>query len=219
MMDDLLTTKQVQDILKVDRITVYRMLNDGRLKGVKIGQQWRFPAREVERLLSGEAVAVLETQEMLTSNAFPTHCIQSIQDLFSGMSGLSAVTLDLEGNPISAVSAACPVCMAALENADGLCQTSWQQMAEAASRSGGYYRCQRGNEYLFIPVFEAGSQVAWLAVVEEVGEASSEALANSSREQRSAWARQAAATIEGILNERSSLMKRLQRIAELTQLS
>ncbi len=57
MMDDLLTTKQVQDILKVDRITVYRMLNDGRLKGVKIGQQWRFPAREVERLLSGEAGA------------------------------------------------------------------------------------------------------------------------------------------------------------------
>ena len=34
-MTDLLTTRQVQDILKVDRITIYRMLQDGRLKGVK----------------------------------------------------------------------------------------------------------------------------------------------------------------------------------------
>ena len=51
MNDTLLTTRQVQELLRVDRITVYRMLNDGRLKGVKIGQQWRFPAREVERLL------------------------------------------------------------------------------------------------------------------------------------------------------------------------
>jgi excisionase family DNA binding protein len=39
-----LTTRQVQNILQVDRITIYRMLQDGRLKGVKIGQQWRFPA-------------------------------------------------------------------------------------------------------------------------------------------------------------------------------
>jgi excisionase family DNA binding protein len=55
-MTDLLTTRQVQEILKVDRITIYRMLQDGRLKGVKIGQQWRFARREVERLLQQEVV-------------------------------------------------------------------------------------------------------------------------------------------------------------------
>ena len=56
-MEDLLTTREVQELLHVDRITVYRMLSDGRLKGVKIGQQWRFPAREVDRLLSGTSAA------------------------------------------------------------------------------------------------------------------------------------------------------------------
>ena len=50
-MGDLYTVKQVQDLLKVDRITVYRMLQDGRLKGIKIGHQWRFNASELEHLL------------------------------------------------------------------------------------------------------------------------------------------------------------------------
>ncbi|MCA9936705.1 MAG: helix-turn-helix domain-containing protein [Anaerolineales bacterium] len=50
-MDDLLTTKQVQDLLQVDRTTVYRMLKDGRITGVKVGQQWRFHRQEVENLL------------------------------------------------------------------------------------------------------------------------------------------------------------------------
>lgn len=47
-MDDLLTTRQLQDLLRVDRITIYRMLNDGRLRGFKVGGQWRFSPREVE---------------------------------------------------------------------------------------------------------------------------------------------------------------------------
>ena len=53
-MAELLTTKQLEDLLKIDRITVYRMLNDGRLKGVKIGNQWRFPQNEIDRLLGEE---------------------------------------------------------------------------------------------------------------------------------------------------------------------
>ncbi|MCA9947998.1 MAG: helix-turn-helix domain-containing protein, partial [Anaerolineales bacterium] len=38
-MEDLLTTRQVQELLQVDRTTVYRMRKDGRLTGVKVGQQ------------------------------------------------------------------------------------------------------------------------------------------------------------------------------------
>ena len=52
-MDELITTKQVQDLLQVDRITIYRMLKDGRLKGVKVGKQWRFQTQEIEDLVSG----------------------------------------------------------------------------------------------------------------------------------------------------------------------
>src|SRR5947209_1519359 len=52
-MSELLTVKEVQELLKVDRITVYRMLKDGRLTGVKIGHQWRFSRQEIDSLLSG----------------------------------------------------------------------------------------------------------------------------------------------------------------------
>lgn len=47
-MDDLLTTRQLQELLQVDRITIYRMLNDGRLQGFKVGGQWRFSRQAVE---------------------------------------------------------------------------------------------------------------------------------------------------------------------------
>ena len=80
-MTDLLTTRQVQDLLKVDRITVYRMLQDGRLKGIKIGQQWRFPRAEVERFLGVSPAAT--AQPAISDPAFPTHCVQTIQDLFA----------------------------------------------------------------------------------------------------------------------------------------
>ena len=57
-MDELLTTRQVQSILQVDRTTIYRMLKDGRLRGVKVGQQWRFHDTDVRALLSGETNGV-----------------------------------------------------------------------------------------------------------------------------------------------------------------
>lgn len=97
-MEELLTTRQVQDLLKVDRITIYRMLQDGRLKGVKIGQQWRFPRSEVERLL-GRATPEPASQAMDLATGFPTHCVQTIQDLYAEVSGLSAVVLDLRAIP------------------------------------------------------------------------------------------------------------------------
>ena len=47
-MAELPTTKQLQDLLKIDRTTIYRMLGDGRLAGVKVGNQWRFPKEEID---------------------------------------------------------------------------------------------------------------------------------------------------------------------------
>jgi excisionase family DNA binding protein len=46
--EDLLTARQLQDLLKVDRITIYRMLGDGRLTGFKVGGQCRFSWWQIE---------------------------------------------------------------------------------------------------------------------------------------------------------------------------
>ena len=91
-MNDLLTTRQVQEILKVDRITVYRMLQDGRLKGVKIGQQWRFPQDTVDRL-TGQNNPMELVVEASPDPGFPVHCVQTIQDLFADISQISAVVI------------------------------------------------------------------------------------------------------------------------------
>lgn len=43
MISELLTTKELQDVLHVDRTTIYRMAESGRIPAVKVGNQWRFP--------------------------------------------------------------------------------------------------------------------------------------------------------------------------------
>jgi len=48
-----LTVKQVAAYLNVERRTVLKMLNEGKLKGAKIGSDWRILKTEVDRLLAG----------------------------------------------------------------------------------------------------------------------------------------------------------------------
>ena len=55
-MTDLLTTSEVQQILSVDRTTIYRMVESGRLPAIRVGKQWRFSRPEIERWLRGQAV-------------------------------------------------------------------------------------------------------------------------------------------------------------------
>ncbi len=49
-MTEMLTAKDVQELLQVDRSTVYRMAETGKLPCIKVGKQWRFPADPDSRL-------------------------------------------------------------------------------------------------------------------------------------------------------------------------
>jgi excisionase family DNA binding protein len=51
----LLTALEVQQLLQIDRSTVYRMAEDGRLPAIRVGRSWRFPAERIEALLAAEA--------------------------------------------------------------------------------------------------------------------------------------------------------------------
>ena len=50
-MEELLTIEETADYLRVSVSTVRRMLNDGRLKGVNIGRQWRIPKEALAELI------------------------------------------------------------------------------------------------------------------------------------------------------------------------
>ncbi|GAP13331.1 protein containg DNA binding domain, excisionase family [Longilinea arvoryzae] len=234
-MTNLLTTRQVQDLLKVDRITVYRMLNDGRLKGVKIGQQWRFPSSEVERLLSGAPGPTADTPV----RAFPTHCVQTIQSLFSAIGQVGALVIDNQGKPLTEPSTPCSFCALVQSTPQGrtACGQSWQQFSVAGE--GEMLTCHAGLQYSRAPILDNSERIGWFLAgpfqpapgadpvtlaadndirLAELREAAAELPASANKAHMRAWPQQASAAIQAILNERSGLMQRLKNIAEISQL-
>ncbi len=239
-MDDFLTTRQTQDMLKVDRITIYRMLNDGRLKGTKIGQQWRFPRQEVERLLNGSPES-----EPVSANNLPVHCLQTIQDLFSTVSQFSAMLINSQGESITSISHPCAICQMRISSPNILhaCQVSHQQFFEQASRGNKRFTCHAGLHYAGRFV-HSGDQIAALFIVggyrpddetgpfknktlidegfpeEEIKRAYEEVpvLPFEQESKLDTWAEAAAGAFESILQERSAFSHRLKKIADLTQI-
>ena len=41
MADKLLTTRELEELLQLDRVTIYRMVKDGELPALRVGGQWR----------------------------------------------------------------------------------------------------------------------------------------------------------------------------------
>lgn len=163
-MAKLLTTRQVQDLLKVDRITVYRMLNDGRLKGVKIGNHWRFSESEIDRLLGAEPAddGCLEEENPLTD--FPSDCVQKVQEIFAGILGIGAITVTLKGEPLTEPTCSNPFCELMLSNEKSrqACQESWRKMALRTTGKPPFQICHAGLCYLRSPIEFEGKQTAWM---------------------------------------------------------
>lgn len=239
-MDDFLTSRQTQDLLKVDRITIYRMLNDGRLKGTKIGQQWRFPRQEVERLLSGAA-----DFEPASANNLPVHCLQTIQDLFSTVSQFSAALINPQGELITSISHPCAFCRkySSSSTIQQACQLSRLQFLEQAKNGSKRFTCHAGLRYAGRFVHSGDLVIALLIVggyrpEDKSGSANNNTLINEGFpeeeingayeeapvlpfEQESkldTWAEAAAGAFESILQERSAFSHRLKKIADLTQI-
>ncbi len=164
-MTELLTTKQLQDLLKIDRVTVYRMLNSGRLRGVKIGNQWRFPQSEIDRLL-GESPPDTLTEdvpsEVLTD--FPSECVSKVQDIFAGILGIGAVTVTLQGELLTEVTFCNPFCRMMISSPTGkkACQESWRKMTQKTGKQPPFMTCHAGLNYLRAPIVFDEKPTAWL---------------------------------------------------------
>ena len=52
MQENLLTTEQVAQYLKVDKFTVYRLVTQKKIPAFKVGNQWRFKRKMLEVWLS-----------------------------------------------------------------------------------------------------------------------------------------------------------------------
>ena len=147
-MDELLTVKQVQELLKVDRITVYRMLKDGRLSGIKIGHEWRFPRHEVTSFISGAASSIRSE----AAGVLPLHCVQLIQNVFADVAEVGAVTCAPGGMPLTDVSNPCRFCALMLSSRSGrsACAESWRRVEQAREDGGSgtrFTQCHAGLSY------------------------------------------------------------------------
>jgi excisionase family DNA binding protein len=49
--DQFMTTKEVAQYLRVDQYTIYRLVSQKKIPAFKIGNQWRFKRRVLERWL------------------------------------------------------------------------------------------------------------------------------------------------------------------------
>jgi len=163
-MSELLTTHQVKEILKVDRITIYRMLNDGRLKGVKIGKQWRFHKSEIEALV-GQSEGQLseeEAEELLTE--FPAGCVEKVEDLLAGILGIGVTTVNLRGESLNTIVNPNAFCECILSSKSGrlACQESWCQTAGADDSKTAFQVCHAGLCFYRSPIVVDGRAVAWV---------------------------------------------------------
>ena len=148
--NDLLTTKQLQDLLQVDRVTIYRMLQDGRLRGFKVGGQWRFSRPEIESWLqaqrqdaegAGPAPKDLDDEPSPLSQPLPLSCIHAIQGVCAEALGIATVTVDPGGTPLTKVTHSCHFCneILATEKGQARCAAAWQGVEE-----GQLHTCHAG---------------------------------------------------------------------------
>lgn len=135
----LLTTRQVQEIFRVDRSTIYRMAEDGRLPAVKVGRQWRFPSEHLESLLgqpNGEGTpsssGAAAAGPVALSTILPGDTAQAIADLAADLFGVMAVVTDMQGVALTSVANPCGYFSAVFHSvytADR-CSEGWRRLGE-----------------------------------------------------------------------------------------
>lgn len=243
MSNNMLTARQVQEILNVDRTTIYRMLKDGRLKGVKVGQQWRFSETHVESLISGAPRDEVSEEELF--HALPTHCMKPMQDVFAEIADVGAIITNVDGEPLTRVSNSCDFCKLILGSSDGrrACFESWKNMIAESDDKPTFAQCHAGLQYVTAPIEMSGEFAASLFAgqfylerptldveserVRELAlkyKISPTLLAQAAREIRSLrlhrkgelerWLARIADTFGEISTERATLLERLKQLSE-----
>lgn len=124
-----LTTKDLQELIRVDKSTIYRMAEDGRIPAVKVGRQWRFPEKAVREMLGQttepDAVRANEQRNALES-VTPT-ARNAVAELAADALGAMVVVTRMDGRPLTSVARPCGLFAALGEDpaVSERCITTW----------------------------------------------------------------------------------------------
>lgn len=92
---------EVQELLHIDRSTVYRIAEGERLPSIRVGRTWRFPADKIAALLTAGPDAPLAT-----TAANPV--AQTTIEVAVAQLGVMIVVTDMNGQPVTGVVNPCP---------------------------------------------------------------------------------------------------------------
>lgn len=113
-MVEMLTAKEMQALLQVDRSTIYRMADAKKLPAIKVGKQWRFPADQIEGWLQQQNIVSKPVVRPKTNgignslaSRLPLVYVQLLQDAFAQALGVMIVITDMHGNPVTEISNPC----------------------------------------------------------------------------------------------------------------
>jgi len=110
---ELLTTKEVEHLVQLNRVTIYRLIRDAGFPALKIGGQWRFPRQEVEHWLTNHG-RVAHTEDSAEppapapvpgANLGPEELLRSLEitsllQVFSSTVELSILVVSMNGETL-----------------------------------------------------------------------------------------------------------------------
>ena len=122
-----LTTQDVQQLIRVDKSTIYRMAESGRIPAIKVGRQWRFPADDIRRWLREQGSTLAEPKRTQRS---PT-AAHDLAALFADLFGVMVIVTDIDGQPITAPVNPCGyfASIADVPEAIDRCLAEWRSMS------------------------------------------------------------------------------------------
>ena len=120
---DLLTASEVQTLFGVDRSTVYRMAEDGRLPAVKVGRQWRFRRETIEGVLEPRAISTTSS----TGHVAP---LQAAVEVAGELLGVMMMVTDMDGRPLTAAANPCARFRNAGPTDLAACAAEWKTFAD-----------------------------------------------------------------------------------------
>lgn len=141
------------ELLSVDRTTIYRMLNDGRLPAVRVGGQWRFSRQAIDKWLNEPSDLPKGMAEPSVASpptdVLPVYCLQPIQEVFAQTSDVGAITTDTNGKPLTPVSNSCAFCnlILATDKGRARCAASWEKLADRTDKHPRLEKCHAGLTY------------------------------------------------------------------------
>lgn len=115
----LLTASDVQGMFGVDRSTVYRMAEDGRLPAVKVGKQWRFHRATIEKFLHPHGATTQHDEGL-----------QLAVNVAAELLGVMVMVTDMDGVPLTSAANPCARFAGADDAALAACAAEWRDFAD-----------------------------------------------------------------------------------------